>query len=107
MVPSVFKKMRKYKTMRKSMMKRECRFCDYENSKKARLLKHISKCTKSKPENALIMDEEPLDLRSPLKLVDKNQKEVNTNNLKKNSQVESSEMRKLTMFKIQQWMMLP
>ena len=56
----------------------KCRFCDYENSKKARLLKHISKCGKSKPENALIMDEEPLDLRSPLKLVDKNQNEVNT-----------------------------
>ena len=57
----------------------KCRFCDYTNSKKARLLKHISKCTKSGPENALVMDEEPLDLRSPLKLGNKNKNdEVNS-----------------------------
>ena len=43
----------------------KCRYCKYENSKKARLLNHIEKCTMQnifKPQ-----DSEPLDLRSPLK----------------------------------------
>ena len=43
----------------------KCRYCKYENSKKARLLTHIDKCPMQyifKPQES-----EPLDLRSPLK----------------------------------------
>ena len=55
----------------------KCIFCDYTNSKKARLLRHIAKCPKRKLENALIIDEEPLDLRSPMKLVNRDFEENN------------------------------
>ena len=48
----------------------KCRYCDYQNIIKARLLNHIKKCdknpTKLSPEGH---DEEPLDLRSPLKMI--------------------------------------
>ena len=46
-----------------------CRHCDYQNSIKARLLNHIKKCDKQflnpYPESH---NEEPLDLRSPMKV---------------------------------------
>ena len=43
----------------------KCRYCKYENSKKARLLKHIEKCEMQPLLKS--QDCEPLDLRSPLK----------------------------------------
>lgn len=50
---------------RKSCIK--CRFCDYENHKKARLLNHIDKCEKRTLDLQDSMQEKPLDLRSPCK----------------------------------------
>ena len=47
----------------------KCRYCDYENCKKARLLNHIEKCDKRSMQASLQSHyQEPLDLRSPLKL---------------------------------------
>ena len=43
----------------------KCRNCDYENTKKARLLNHILKCQKGLSLQST--QEEPMDLRSPLK----------------------------------------
>ena len=43
----------------------KCRYCKYENSKKARLLNHIEKCEMQPFSKS--QDCEPLDLRSPLK----------------------------------------
>ena len=45
----------------------KCRYCNYENSKKARLLNHILKCLKNTGNPILKYQDEPLDLRSPLK----------------------------------------
>ena len=57
----------------------QCRYCDYTNIKKARLLNHIEKC----PRKALIssqhsLHQEPLDLRSPFKLHANETAEQNT-----------------------------
>jgi hypothetical protein len=47
----------------------QCRYCDYTNSKKARLLNHIKKCPKKDQISSLhSQDQEPLDLRSPFKV---------------------------------------
>ena len=59
----------------------KCRYCEYKNLKKARLLKHIENCTKNPGEN-IEQPTEPLDLRSPLKRV-----AVNEN---QNSELEST-----------------
>ena len=45
-----------------------CRYCDYSNSKKARLLKHIEKCPLKTLVSFKQTLDKPLDLRSPLKL---------------------------------------
>ena len=65
-----------------------CRFCDYVNSKKARLLNHIEKCPFKTTSNVFKSVEfEPLDLRSPLKKVN-----VEEKNNHENVQEESSTM---------------
>ena len=51
---------------RKSCTK--CLYCDYQNLKKARLLNHIKNCELKFLEPGQLYDEEPLDLRSPMKL---------------------------------------
>ena len=45
-----------------------CRYCDYQNIKKARLLNHIKKCQNRPSEIWIQTQVAPLDLRSPLKL---------------------------------------
>ena len=46
----------------------KCRYCDYKNQKKARLLNHINKCQNAVQDTVYeCSNEEPLDLRSPLK----------------------------------------
>ena len=47
----------------------QCLYCDYKNLKKARLLNHIKNCDMKFVELVKLYDEEPLDLRSPLKVV--------------------------------------
>ena len=47
----------------------KCLHCDYTNPKKARLLNHIEKCLLRFTEPVHRLNEEPLDLRSPMKLV--------------------------------------
>ena len=56
---------------------KRCRYCDYENEKKARLLNHIQKCDKNTGEPVLDYQDEPLDLRSPLKAPANSEKDRN------------------------------
>ena len=54
----------------------KCIYCDYKNTKKARLISHIKKCEQNHEGNVIgTFNEEPLDLRSPLKksIIDENQ----------------------------------
>ena len=47
----------------------KCRYCDYQNDRKSRLLNHIQKCPKKTMEHGTVQTyEEPLDLRSPMKV---------------------------------------
>ena len=47
----------------------KCLYCDYTNLKNARLLNHIDKCLLKSSEPVPWLNQEPLDLRSPMKLV--------------------------------------
>ena len=57
----------------------KCLYCDYENSKKARLINHIRKCPKNTGHPVLQYQYEPLDLRSPLKQAKKDEEKKTMN----------------------------
>ena len=69
----------------------QCRYCDYVNSKKARLLSHIEKCPFKTTSHVFKSVEcEPLDLRSPLKKVNA-EKKNNQENAREESMTMSIE----------------